>query len=121
LLILRLTPRGTCRPRPLTARSFRISSNIASCRRRLARGGKRSEQRQLAPDNAHGVREGETVGVLVGFQGRFVHEPAHGEMRQQQAPELLPDQLRGLAAQHHLRPAQLRFSSASAPSISQRS
>src|SRR3954449_12203502 len=80
---LRLTPRGTCRPRPLTARSSRISSSTASCRMPLSRGGKRSEQRQFAPDDAHRVREGEAVGVLIGFQGRFVHQPAHGEMRQQ--------------------------------------
>src|ERR1700758_5293331 len=109
LLILRFTPRGTCRPRLLTTRSSRISSSTAQCRARLARGGKCGEQRQLAADDAHGVREGEVVGGLVRFQGRFVHEPAHGEMRQQQAPELLPDQLRGLAAEHDPRPAQLRL------------
>ncbi len=47
--------------------------------------------------------------VLVGSQRRLVHEPAHGEMRQQQAPELLAHQVRGLAAQYDLRPAQLRL------------
>jgi hypothetical protein len=55
------------------------------------------------------VGEGELVGVLVGLQGGFVHEPAHGEMRQQQAPERLAHQRRGLAAQHDPRPAQLRL------------
>jgi hypothetical protein len=55
LLILRLTPRGTRRPRLLTTRSSRISSSTASCRAPLARGGKCSKQRQLAADDAHRV------------------------------------------------------------------
>ena len=55
------------------------------------------------------MREGEPVGIFIGLQGGFVHQPAHGEMCQQQTPELLPDQFRGLAAQDDARAAQVRF------------
>jgi hypothetical protein len=57
-LILRLTPRGTCRPRLLATRSSKISFSTALCRAGLARGGKRRKLRQLAADHAHGMREG---------------------------------------------------------------
>src|SRR3712207_9558234 len=83
-LILRLTPRGTCRPRPLTARSSRISSSTASCRPRLAQGGKRGEQWQLAADHAHRVREGEAVRILVRLQRGLINQTTDGEMPQQQ-------------------------------------
>ena len=53
------------------------------------------------------MREGQSIGILVGLQSGFVHEPTHGEMRQQQAPDLLAHQLRGFGAQHHPGAAQL--------------
>src|SRR3954465_14438511 len=108
-LILRLTPRGTCRPRLVATRSSRISASTASCRAALAGGGKGHEQRQLAPDHPDRVQEREPVRILVGAQRRLVHQPADGEVGQQQAPELLPDQRRGLAAQHRPCPAQARL------------
>src|SRR3954449_9560342 len=91
-----LTPRGTRRPRLLATRSSRSSASTASCRAGLARGGKRGEQGQLAAHHPYGVQEGEPVGVLAGAQRRLVHQPAHREVRQQQPPELLPDQGRRL-------------------------
>src|SRR3954463_11550070 len=108
-LIFRLPPRGTLRPRLLATRSSRISASTASRRAALAGGGKRREQRQLAPHHPYGVQEREPVRVLVGPQRRLVHQPAHGEVRQQQAPELLPHQLGGLAAQHHPRAPRVRL------------
>jgi hypothetical protein len=45
------------------------------------------------------VEEGQPVGILIGAQRGFVHETADGEMRHQQAIELLPYQIRGLTAQ----------------------
>jgi len=105
LLILRLAPRGTCLPQELATRSSRISAKTSSCRASLCRGGKSRKQRQLAPHHAHRMQERqparakrcERVRVPVGPQRRPVHEPAHGEMRQQQAPELLTRQVRGRA------------------------
>src|ERR1044071_1411072 len=88
LLILRLTPRGTRRPRLLTTRSSRISSSTASCRASLAAGGKSGKQRQLAPDHPHRMQEGEPVRVLIGPQCRLVHQPPHGEMGEQPTPEV---------------------------------
>src|SRR3954452_14789548 len=96
-------------PRLLTTRSSRISFSTASCRASLAGGGKCSKQRQLAADDPHRVQKGEPVRVLIGPQRRLVHQPAHREMRQQQAPELLPNQFWALTAQHDLRPAQMRL------------
>jgi len=55
------------------------------------------------------MQERQPIRIFVGPQRRFVHEPAHGEVRQQQAPELLAHQVWDLAAQHDLRPAQLRL------------
>src|SRR4051812_15273991 len=55
------------------------------------------------------MQERQPIRILVGPQRRLVHQPPHGEVRQQQAPELLPDQLRGLAAQHDPRPTQVRL------------
>src|SRR3954453_15058973 len=92
-LISPLPPRGTRRPRLLATRSSRISASTASCRAGLARGGKRGEQGQLAAHPPYGVQEREPVRVLVGPQRGLVHQPAHREVRQQQAPELLPHQL----------------------------
>src|SRR3569832_3037908 len=90
LLILRLTPRGTRRPRLLTTRSSRISFSTASCRASLAGGGKCSKQRQLAADNPHRVQKGEPVRVLFVLLCCFVFLSVLCFLRQQQAPELLP-------------------------------
>src|SRR4051812_40409764 len=53
------------------------------------------------------MQERQPIRILVGPQRRFVHQPPNGEVRQEEAPELLPDQLRGLAAQHDPRPPQV--------------
>ena len=62
-----------------------------------------------SPYHARRMPEGEPVRVLIGPQRRLVHPPERGEMRQQQTPELFPDQFRGLAAQDNARPAQVRL------------
>jgi hypothetical protein len=51
----------------------------------------------------------------------LVHQAAHGEVGQQQAPELLPDQLGGLAAQDDACAAQVRLQFGQRPLISPRS
>ncbi len=95
-LILRLAPRGTCRLRELATRSSRISSSTCSCRASLSRGEKpRAAAACGAPSD--GMQERQPVRVLVAPQRGFVHEPAHGEVREQQAPELLAHQVRGRA------------------------
>jgi hypothetical protein len=53
------------------------------------------------------VEEGQPVRVLVGTQRGFMHETADGEMRHQQAIELLPYQIRRLTAQDDIRPPQV--------------
>ena len=47
------------------------------------------------------------VRVVPGLQRGLVHQAADGEVRQEQPIELLTDQVRGLAAQHDLRAAQV--------------
>ncbi len=49
--------------------------------------------RYLALDDADGVEKGKVIGVAVAFQGGLVHETSDGEVGQQQAVELLADQL----------------------------
>ena len=53
------------------------------------------------------MQEGEPVGVFFGFERRFMHQSADGEVRHQQAIEFLPDQIRRLAAQHDTRAPQV--------------
>ena len=76
---------------------------------------------QMPPDDAHGVEEGQLVGVAAGLPTGLVDQPAQGEMRQQQAVDLLLDQIGPAAAQHQPLPGKLTFSSAKVPSLSQRS
>jgi len=52
---------------------------------------------------------------------RLMHAPADGEVGHQQAPELLPYQLRRFASEHDLRTAQMCLQLVSEFSISQRS
>jgi hypothetical protein len=66
------------------------------------------------------VREGEAVGILVGFECGFVHEATNGEMSHQEPIELLPNQIGRLAAQDDVAPRRWVFNSSSADSISQR-
>ncbi len=54
--------------------------------------------RYLAFDDADGVEKGKVIGVAVSFQGGLVHEASDGEVGQQQAVELLADQLGRLGA-----------------------
>ena len=61
----------------------------------------------LAADNAHGVEEGQPVGILIATQRRFVHEAAPGEMRHQQTIELVPYQIRRFTVEHDMRAPQM--------------
>ena len=76
---------------------------------------------QIAADQPQGMQEREAVWILVRLQGRLVHQAAPREVRQQQAVELLLDQVRLLAAQDDPRARRCVFNSSSAVSISQRS
>ena len=51
------------------------------------------------------MEEGQPVGILIGAQGGFVHETTDGEMRHQEAIELLPYQIRRFTAEHDMRAA----------------
>ena len=73
----------------------------------LSRGGNSGRARHAALDNANGVNEGQPIRILVGFERRFVHQPAYRKMRHQQTIELLLDQFRRLTPQYDLRPAQM--------------
>ena len=53
------------------------------------------------------MQEGKAVGVLVGFEGGFMHQAANGEMCHQQPEHFLADQIGGLAAQHDFGAAQM--------------
>jgi hypothetical protein len=83
VLIFRLTPRGLRRLRLEAAGSSRISFSTALWNCLRSRGGDSPEGRHLAADNAHGVEKGQPVGIFIGVQRRFVHEPADGEMGHQ--------------------------------------
>ena len=56
--------------------------------------------RELAADNADGVKKREPVWILVGLQRRFMHQTSDGKMRHQEPVEFLLNQLRGLAAEN---------------------
>ena len=55
------------------------------------------------------MNKGQPIRVNPDLHGGLVHQAADGEVRQEQPVELLPDQIRGLAAQHDGRPAQVRL------------
>ena len=62
----------------------------------------------------HAQRMGERQGVGIarlraGAEGGLVHQRPQREMRQENPPRLLPDQLRRLAPQHFLGAAQVRL------------
>jgi hypothetical protein len=82
---------------------------MASCRTFLCRGGNSGVAGQPPLDNPHRMQKGKTVGILIGLQGRLVHQAPDREVGHQQAPELLFDQLRRLAPQHDLSATQVRF------------
>src|SRR5688500_20134280 len=63
LLILRLTTRGLYRPRLRSAGTARISIRMISVMRARWRGGKRGVEGQMAPDDPHGVDEGQRVQI----------------------------------------------------------
>src|ERR1700730_15291738 len=102
LLILRLTPRKLRRLRLETTRSWRVSSSTASRKQRLCRGGPGRAPRECAADDANGMEEGEAIGILVGFQRRFVHQATNGEVSHHEPVKFLPNQIRALAAQDDL-------------------
>ena len=64
---------------------------------------------EFAANDAHRMQEREAVRVFAPFEGGFVHEPADGEVSQQQPVELLPDQVRRLAAQDDPGAAKMGF------------
>jgi len=55
------------------------------------------------------MEEGQSVGILIGFEGGFMDQPPDREMRHQEAVELLAYQVRGLAAQNNVGTAQMGF------------
>jgi len=55
------------------------------------------------------MKEREAVGIFVGLQRRFVHQPANGEVGHHEAVELLPHQIGGFAAQDDLGAPQVRL------------
>jgi len=89
------------------ADSSRISSSTTLWNSFLPRGGNSAEGGHLAANNAHGVEEGQPVGILIGTQRRFVHQTAYGEMRHQQTIELLAYQIRRFTAEHDMRAPQM--------------
>src|SRR3990172_13146009 len=64
---------------------------------------------EFAANDAHRMQEREAIGVLVSLQGSFVHQSADGEVSQQEPVELLPDQVRRLAAQDDPGPPKMGF------------
>lgn len=68
--------------------------------------------RERAAGHAEGMDEGQLVGI-VGPEERaeraLVHEGAEREVREHEAPFLLPDQIRGFAAEHPPAPAEMRL------------
>src|SRR3990170_7290850 len=74
LVILRLTPRGLRRLRLDTTRSCNISSNKASWNAVRCRGGNSREQGELTSYNPHGMHKGQTIRILVGFEGSLMHQ-----------------------------------------------
>ena len=53
------------------------------------------------------MQKRELVRIGIGFESGLVHQTANGKVRHHQAVELLPDQVRGLAAQDQLGAAQV--------------
>ena len=74
MLILRLTPRGLKRPRPLTQRPRAISSSSASRQAAKRSGGNGRSLRHLALDHAHRVREAQAIRVEPARPGRLRHQ-----------------------------------------------
>ena len=107
LLILRLTPRGLRRLRLDTTRSSKISSNTASWNSALSSGGNSVVDRQLTTDDPHCVNKRQPIGVLIGFDGRFMHQAANGEVGHHETVELLTDQIGCLAPKDNPRAPQV--------------
>jgi hypothetical protein len=81
--------------------------------------GNGCEGREPAPDDANRMEEGQSVGILIGFEGGFMDQAADREMRHQETIELLAHQIGGPAAQDELAPRRWVLSSPRAVSISQ--
>ena len=109
LLILRFTPLGLRRLRLDTTRSSNISSNTISWSAVRCHGGNRVEEGQLAANNPHGMKKGQSVRILVCFQGRLVHQSADSKVSHNETVELLADKFRLLAAQDNYRAPQMGF------------
>jgi hypothetical protein len=65
----------------------------------VRRGGKGDEPGELAADDLDRVKEREPVRILPRLERSLAQEAADGEMGQQQAVELLGDEVRRLAPQ----------------------
>src|SRR3954471_3398705 len=98
-----------------------ISMSTARSISRRRRGGKSGVEREVPPDDAHGVDEGETIRVAAGGVARLVHQAAHRVVGEKEAVELLPDEIRRLRAQDQPAAGRLTLSSANRVSASQRS
>jgi hypothetical protein len=55
------------------------------------------------------MEEGQAVWILLGLERGLVHQSTDGKVSQEQAIELLADQVGSLAAQHNLGTAQVSF------------
>ena len=66
------------------------------------------------------MHQGDPIRIFRGAEGGFVHQPPDGEVGHHQQRELLPDQIRCLAAQNVRAPRRWVLSSSNAVSISQR-
>ena len=78
-------------------------------------------ERQMPPDDAHRVGEGQGVGIAAGLAAGVVDQAAQGEMGQEQAIKLLLGEVRPPAAQHQPLPRQRHLQLGKAPSLCQRS
>jgi len=99
-LALRLTPRGLSLPRLLAHRPRAISWSTASRQAGKRSGGNGRSLRHLAFDDAHGVGAAQSIRVECPGRRSLNHQLADGKVREQQAPELLLNKVRCLAAQH---------------------
>jgi len=127
LLIFRLTPRGTTRPRlelttsALTSRRMRSRASVS---RVWSRGGNGRYVRQRAASHTQSMGERQSVGVAGPRQGAqcgVVHECTNREVGEEKAPGFLQHQLGCLAAQHAAWATQMGLELIEGVSISQRS
>src|ERR1022692_4918784 len=72
-------------------------------------GGNSDKSGKFAADHPDCVHQGESVGIFLILEGRFVHESPDGKMRHHQSVEFLAYQVWRLAAQDDFGSTQVRF------------